>query len=113
MDIVLDTIGGDYQLRSLRTLRPGGILVSTLPRPAKGLRAEAERLGVRVKLILVEADHAGMQAIADLAAEGALKATIAGTFPLAEAAMAHEAGETDHTTGKLVIVMDEGTGSGD
>ncbi|WP_222423230.1 NADP-dependent oxidoreductase [Arthrobacter woluwensis] len=113
VDVVLDTIGGDYQPRSLRTLRPGGILVSTLPRPAKGLREEAERLGVRVKLILVEADHAGMQAIADLAAEGALKATIAGTFPLAEAAKAHEAGETDHTTGKLVIVMDEGTGSGD
>lgn len=113
VDIVLDTIGGDYQLRSLHTLRPGGILVSTLPRPAKGLREEAERLGVRVKLILVEADHAGMQAIADLAAEGALKATIAGTFPLAEAAKAHKAGETDHTTGKLVIVMDEGTGSGD
>ncbi|WFR85170.1 NADP-dependent oxidoreductase [Arthrobacter sp. Y-9] len=112
VDIVLDTIGGDYQLRSLRTLRPGGILISTLPRPAKGLREEAERLGVRVKLILVEADHAGMQAIADLAADGSLKATIAGTFPLAEAAKAHEAGETDRTTGKLVIVMDEDTAAG-
>ena len=107
VDVVLDTIGGDYQLRSLRTLRPGGILVSTLPSPAPGLWEEAERLGVRAKLILVEADHAGMQAIADLAESGALRATIAGTFPLAEAARAHEAGETNRTAGKLVLVMDE------
>ncbi|MGH9678733.1 MAG: NADP-dependent oxidoreductase, partial [Candidatus Acidiferrales bacterium] len=29
VDVVLDTIGGDTQLRSLRVLKPGGILVST------------------------------------------------------------------------------------
>ena len=108
VDVVLDTIGGETQLRSLRSLRPGGILVSTLPRPAPGLYAEAERLGVRAKLILVEADQAGMRAIAGLAERGALRATIARAFPLEEAARAHELGETGRTTGKLVLVAGGG-----
>lgn len=103
-DVVLDTIGGDYQLRSLRTLRRGGVLVSTVPVAAEGLHEEAERLGVRAALILVEDDHAGMRAIADLVEAGQLRARIAGTFPLADAARAHEAGETDRTAGKLVLL---------
>lgn len=106
VDVVLDTIGGDYQLRSLRTLRPGGTMVSTLPRPAAGLFERAAELGVRAQLILVEADHAGMLAVADLAASGALRAEIAGVFPMSEAAAAHAAGETGRTTGKLVLTMD-------
>ena len=105
VDVVLDTIGGEYQLRSLRTLRRGGLMVSTLPHPAEGLYEQAAALGVEAELILVEVDHAGMQAIADLAAEGRLRALIAGAFPLAEAAHAHEAGETDRTTGKLVLTI--------
>ncbi|UBH06899.1 NADPH:quinone reductase [Leucobacter sp. Psy1] len=107
VDVVLDTIGGDYQLRSLRTLRPGGTLVSTLPRPAEGLQEEAERLGVRAALILVEADHAGMLAVANLVETGRLQATIAETFPLRDAARAHEAGDTGRTSGKLVLVPNE------
>ena len=107
VDVVLDTIGGDYQLRSLRTLKPDGIMVSTVPVAAEGLREEAERLGVRAELILVEADHAGMQAIADLVGDGRLRARIAETFPLSDAARAHEAGETNRTAGKLVLVVRE------
>src|SRR4029434_9350917 len=30
VDVVLDTVGGDTQLRSLRVLKPGGILVSVV-----------------------------------------------------------------------------------
>jgi NADPH:quinone reductase-like Zn-dependent oxidoreductase len=35
-----------------------------------------------------------------------LRATIAQTFPLSEAARAHAQGETGRTTGKLVLVTD-------
>ena len=104
VDVVLDPISGDYSARSLRTLRPGGVLVSILPvRPE--IPAEAERLGVRVAGMLVEADHGGMTAIAGLVADGELRPVIAGTFPMAEAAKAHELGDTGHVAGKLVLTM--------
>ncbi|MFD5743082.1 NADP-dependent oxidoreductase [Streptomyces massasporeus] len=106
VDVVLDTIGGDNALHSLRVLRPGGVLVSILPVGSDDLYAEAERLGVRALRMLVDADRGGMEAIADLIETGKLRATIAGTFPLAEAAEAHTLGDTGRTTGKLVLLND-------
>ncbi|WP_432118165.1 NADP-dependent oxidoreductase [Streptomyces sp. bgisy032] len=104
VDVVLDTIGGDTSVRSLRVLRPGGVVVSILPVGSDDFTREAERLGVRAVRMLVDADRAGMEAIARLAESGTLRATIAGTFPLATAAEAHESGDTGRTTGKLVLV---------
>ena len=105
-DVVLDTVGGDNALRSLRVLRPGGVLVSILPGGSDDLYEEAERLGVRALRMLVDADRSGMEAIAELVGAGKLRATIAGTFPLAEAAEAHALGDTGRTTGKLVLLND-------
>ncbi|BAJ30538.1 NADP-dependent oxidoreductase [Kitasatospora setae] len=106
VDVVLDTIGGDYQLRSLRTLRRGGLLVSIRPVPAEGLAEAAERLGVRTAMLLVEADQEGMRGVADLAERGLLRAEIAGTFALADAARAHAVGDGGRVTGKLVLLAD-------
>ncbi|MFJ4535556.1 NADP-dependent oxidoreductase [Streptomyces tibetensis] len=105
-DVVLDTIGGDNALRSLRVLRPGGVLVSILPGGSDDLYEEAGRLGVRALRMLVDADRGGMEAVAELVEAGKLRATIAGTFPLAEAAEAHALGDTGRTTGKLVLLND-------
>lgn len=105
IDIVLDTIGGEYQPRSLQTMRRGGILVSTIPIPLEGMSEQAAAQGMRIENILVEADHAGMTAIADLVESGQLRASIAGTFPLEEAARAHEELQTNRTAGKLVLTV--------
>ncbi|MFI6018136.1 NADP-dependent oxidoreductase [Streptomyces sp. NPDC051287] len=105
-DVVLDTIGGDTSVASLRALRPGGILVSILPVGSAELYDEAARRGVRAVRMLVDADRAGMRAVAGLVEEGKLRAAVAGTFPLADAAKAHEVGGTGRTTGKLVLVVD-------
>jgi NADPH:quinone reductase-like Zn-dependent oxidoreductase len=106
VDVVLDTIGGDTSVRSLRVLRPGGVVVSILPVGSDDFFEEAGRLGVRAIRMLVDADHHGMKAIAELVEAGKLSATIAGTFPLAEAAKAHELGDSGRTTGKLVLRVD-------
>ncbi|WP_405922863.1 NADP-dependent oxidoreductase [Streptomyces sp. NBC_00035] len=105
VDVVLDTLGGDNSVSSLRVLRPGGIVVSILPVGSDEFYEEAERLGVRAVRLLVDADRAGMQAIAELVEAGKLRAAIAGTFPLADAAKAHALGDTGRTAGKLVLVV--------
>lgn len=104
VNVVLDTVGGDYPARSLTTLQEGGVLVSLLPF-APEVAAEAARGNVRAQVMLVEADHGGMTAIADLVSEGKLRPVIAATFPMADAAKAHERGDTGHVAGKLVLTM--------
>ncbi|MFF4362691.1 NADP-dependent oxidoreductase [Streptomyces sp. NPDC001604] len=105
VDVVLDTIGGDTSTNSLRVLRPGGIVVSILPVGSKDFHEEAERLGVRALRMLVDASHSGLKAIAELVEAGKLRPTIAGTFPLADAAEAHRLGDTGRTAGKLVLTV--------
>ncbi|MBB6351647.1 NADPH:quinone reductase-like Zn-dependent oxidoreductase [Nonomuraea muscovyensis] len=104
VDVVIDTVGGAYGPRSLRTLRRGGTIVSlVLSDLADGLHEEAERLGVRSRAMLVEADHGGMRALAALVQGGGLRPEIAAVLPLTDAAEAHRLGESGHTTGKLVL----------
>nr|WP_091653256.1 NADP-dependent oxidoreductase [Micromonospora pallida] len=105
VDIVIDTIGGDYGPRSLQTLRPGGIVVS-LASPAEAyLAAEARERGLRAGFTIVEPDHAGMKAIAALVEAGQLRPEIDVVLPLEQVAKAHEIGETGRTTGKIVLTV--------
>ncbi|ANJ10812.1 NADP-dependent oxidoreductase [Streptomyces parvulus] len=106
VDVVLDTIGGDTALRSLRVLRPGGVVVSIIPVGSDEFFEEAGRLGVRAVRMLVDADRADMRSVAELVEAGKLRATVEKAFPLAEAAQAHALGETGRTTGKIVLVVD-------
>ncbi|MFG3408013.1 NADP-dependent oxidoreductase [Streptomyces sp. NPDC048142] len=105
VDMVLDPLAGATRARSLDVLRRGGTLVSLLPGTDPGEAAKAAERAIRVENLLVEADHAGMKAIADLVRAGQLRAHVEAAFPLAEAAKAHALGETDRTTGKLVLVL--------
>jgi NADPH:quinone reductase-like Zn-dependent oxidoreductase len=106
VDVVIDPLGTDNALRSIRTLRRGGIVVSLLRVDRDTVLAAAEAAGVRAALMLVEADHEGMRTLADMAEAHTLKPTIAGVFPLADAAKAHALGDTGRTVGKLVLTVD-------
>ncbi|MFE3192913.1 NADP-dependent oxidoreductase [Nocardia sp. NPDC059240] len=106
IDFVLDPIDEAHAIRSLNTLRPGGIVVAIRGGVGSELRDAAARLGVRGVSLLVEADHAGMDALRALAESGALRPTIAGAFPLSDAAKAHALGDTGRTVGKLVLTVD-------
>jgi NADPH:quinone reductase-like Zn-dependent oxidoreductase len=102
VDVVLDAVGGDAASGALRSVRDGGVVV-TLSGTSVGPLRELAGDRVRVDGILVEPDRAGLEAIAELAAAGALRPHVSHTFPLADAARAHELGETGHTQGKLVL----------
>ncbi|WP_367131011.1 MULTISPECIES: NADP-dependent oxidoreductase [Streptomyces] len=104
LDVVVESISGDYPARSLRTLRPGGTLVSLLPLEEPVL-AEARERGIRAVRMLVEPDLAGLQGISELVESGRLRTEIAAVLPLAEAAKAHEVGETGRTSGKIVLTV--------
>ncbi|SFI97304.1 NADPH:quinone reductase [Amycolatopsis sacchari] len=106
VDVVLDSLAGEVRTRSLEILRRGGVLVSFVGDGGESAdRQKAAELGVRMEGLLVEADNAGMRAIAELAEQGRLRPHLDATFPLAEAAKAHAHGETGRTTGKIVLVV--------
>jgi NADPH:quinone reductase-like Zn-dependent oxidoreductase len=105
VDVVVDLVGDESTRGAIATLRDGGLYV-VVP-SAAGLGELQELAGDRVRVtgILVEPDRAGMESLAHLAATGALRPTIAETFPLEQAGRAHEVGETGRTAGKLVLTV--------
>jgi NADPH:quinone reductase-like Zn-dependent oxidoreductase len=107
IDVVLDTIGGDYFDRSLRTMNPGGTLVALSYDVDPEMKARAVERDVTADFMLVEPDLGGLTAILALVAEGRLRPVIETTLPLAEAAKAHELGETNRAAGKIVLTVVE------
>lgn len=108
IDVVLDPIsrGTRGPADLLNVVRPGGTFV-TLSRVTltPDELAQINRRAIRFEYLVVEADHAGMQAIASMSRKGELRAHIEATFPLAQAAKAHALGDTNRTTGKIVLTV--------
>ena len=104
VDVALDAVGGDAASDALRAVRDEGIVV-TLSGTSVGALRELAGDRIRVVGILVEPDRAGLEALADLATAGTLRPHVSRTFPLADAARAHELGETGRTQGKLVLTI--------
>ncbi len=104
VDVVFDAVGGETGLSALPAMRDGGVLVTVSASSVAALR-EAAGDRVRIAGILVEPDRSGMEALAALVAEGALRPHVAETFTLEQAGRAHEVGETGRTQGKLVLTL--------
>lgn len=108
VDVVLAFVGGADRLRSLATLKPGGILVTSVPdEEYTNVVARAAELNVRAGSVFVEHDRTAMAGIAALAADGKLRPQIERIYPLEDAALAHEAIETGRVAGKLVLDVTE------
>ncbi|MBT2368896.1 NADP-dependent oxidoreductase [Streptomyces sp. ISL-10] len=105
VDVVIDTIGGEYGPRSLKTLRPGGIVVS-LASPAEAALAQVARpLGLRTQFMIVEADQEGLRQLDSLVKAGQLRPEIATCLPLERAARAHELSQSGRICGKIVLAV--------
>src|SRR5262249_46050679 len=101
VDIVLDTVGGDTQLRSLRVLKPGGILVSVVSPVPEAIQ---KRNGVRVVYFYVSVTRARLNGITELFDSGKLVPDVGTVLPLEEARIAHEMlGGAPHKRGKIVL----------
>jgi NADPH:quinone reductase-like Zn-dependent oxidoreductase len=101
VDIVLDTVGGETQERSLRVLKPGGILVSVVsPVP----EASRTRYGVRAAYFYVDVTTARLNEISELFDSEKLATNVGTVLPLEQARTAHEMlGGEPHRRGKIVL----------
>ncbi|HSD25002.1 MAG TPA: NADP-dependent oxidoreductase [Solirubrobacterales bacterium] len=105
VDVVLDLVGGeDYGLRSLKTLREGGLWICIPADVPDAVAAAAREQSKRAVSFLVEPDYAGLESLAALADEGKLTVAIDETFPLAQAAEAHRRLEDGRARGKIVLI---------
>ncbi|MFE4516416.1 NADP-dependent oxidoreductase [Kitasatospora sp. NPDC056783] len=103
VDVVFDS--SSQGTASLEVLREGGVLVSIMEHWNTALAAEIEAAGRRFAGVSVEPDYASLEAIARLVDEGRIRPHIARTFPLEEAAAAHELMAGGHTQGKIVLTV--------
>jgi NADPH:quinone reductase-like Zn-dependent oxidoreductase len=100
VDLVLDTIGGETLQRSMQVVKHGGTLVSLLEQPSPDL---AQRYGIRAKKNAALPTNGLLRTIAQLIDEEHLNVTIAQTFPLREASLAHELSQSGHGRGRIVL----------
>jgi NADPH:quinone reductase-like Zn-dependent oxidoreductase len=105
VDVVLDAMGGDdHGLRSLRTVREGGLLIVLPGGLPDAVAASAREQSKRATGIQVEPDYCALESLAALVDEASLTVTIDETFPLAQAAEAHRRLEEGRARGKIVLI---------
>ncbi|NKF22477.1 NADP-dependent oxidoreductase [Solimonas marina] len=105
-DLVVDAVGGATSGRFLRTLKRGGALFPIFPLGFSGFD-EAEQLGVTVSATQVRSNGAQLAALGRLLHAEAIRVVIDSTYPLADAAEAHERAARGHIQGKIVLTVNE------
>ena len=111
LDVVIDLIGNtvdDTGSRSLSVLKPGGLIVNLPTGSWPGLADDAAAAGVRATGYRVSADGATLAIISRLLESGDVRVYVDRVFDLHEASDAHQALETGHTRGKIVLRVSDG-----
>lgn len=104
VDVVLDTMGGDTQERSWKTLKKGGLLVSLVSQPSPEIAA---KMGVRQAFVFVQPNAAQLGELSKLVESGKLRPKVEKVLPLPEAMRAQELSQAGHTCGKIVLKVDQ------
>lgn len=101
-DVVLDSIGGDVQRRSLSVLKPGGrlVIIAASTKDAEGVRSD-----VQILRPIVQRDRKHLERIAELAVSGAVKPPQITHMTLAQSVEAHRLLESGTLRGKIVFVL--------
>ncbi|MGW4247913.1 NADP-dependent oxidoreductase [Nocardia sp. NPDC004722] len=95
VDIVLDLVGGDYTERSLRVLTPQGVVIDA--------QGEEPLADPRYHRLWFTPSGADLREVSALIEAGRLRGEIDRVLSLAEAAAAHELGESGRVRGKIVL----------
>jgi NADPH:quinone reductase-like Zn-dependent oxidoreductase len=89
-DVVLDTLGGEAHRRSMKMLKPGGVLVA---------------LDVRVVTAQVRPTRARLEQLFRWATSGVLRPQVTHSYKPEEASKAYAISESGHARGKMVILF--------
>lgn len=102
LDMVLNTVDGDTGLRSLKVLRPGGILVSVVGEmPADACAAAQVRCAITGTVT-----GEWLVPVVELANAGKFRILIEQRLTLADAAKAWAASRAGHTGGKIILSVE-------
>lgn len=123
-DVVLHSQDDEALRKSIRVLRPGGIVISISGPPdaafararklnplirlllrlaSSGIRNAARRAGVRYAFLFMSANGGQLDKIAELIDQGAIRATVDKVFPFAQTNEALAYVETGRARGKVVV----------
>jgi NADPH:quinone reductase-like Zn-dependent oxidoreductase len=111
LDVVIDLIGNvkdDTGTRSLKVLKPGGLIVNVPTGTWPTLAKDAAAAGMRASGYRVSADGSTLAVISRLLESGDVRVFVDQVFDLDKVAEAHEALETGHTRGKIVLKVSDG-----
>jgi NADPH:quinone reductase-like Zn-dependent oxidoreductase len=107
IDIAVDVIGGDTNLRTFEVMRPGGVIAVVLRNDPVEM-ANRERLcaeyGVSVGVVAFDTVPERLDTLRELAEAGAIHPNVQQTFPLEQAREAHKIAQSRHTRGRIVLV---------
>lgn len=100
VDVVLDPVGGETQVRSYGVLRPGGRLVSIISPPDEALAAEH---GVSAAMFYLHLDGETLRSVVAAIAAHGIKPVIDSHHALADYAQAWERLKSRQGRGKIII----------
>ncbi len=100
LDVVFDTIGGDTQANSWKTLKKGGRLVSIVENPDETI---ADENGISAFFCFVQPNRKQLEALAEYVDAGQLTTNIDSEYALDQVANAHERSESGRAQGKIII----------
>ena len=102
IDLVYDCVGGEVLEQSVEVLNSTGCLV-TIVEPGRAENMKEQ--GHNVRFVFVAPNAYQLDELTKMANQGQLHTHVAGTFPLEQAAQAHEILEGQHVKGKLVLTL--------
>lgn len=102
VDVVLDTLGGEYQQRSFAVLKPGGVLIALSQPPS-----QEEAAGHKVRAVMLNTTSSA-ESLAALRSEidsGKVKPFIGRTYSLRDVPQAWKESQSEHIEGKVVFTI--------
>ncbi|NDJ35635.1 MAG: NADP-dependent oxidoreductase [Chloroflexi bacterium] len=106
IDVAVDPIGGDTNLRTFEVMNPGGVIIVVL-RDDPVEMANRERLcrehQVEVKVLAFDLYPEGLDTLRNKVEEGIIKPVVEHVYPLDQAQEAHKLIQGRHFAGRIVL----------